>query len=163
WLVAFFGIQRYGATVAPLNLEVNAKNLGQMLRDLAPRLVVRARELPAEGEALVGASGGEAGPPADLRAKPGRSPTPPTAPRRGGRREDVGVVEYASGTRAIRRGVCISHRAAFYMGRSLVERLGIGEHDRLLEYRSLSWASAQCLSLWPSIQAGATLVLAPRF
>jgi acyl-coenzyme A synthetase/AMP-(fatty) acid ligase len=49
------------------------------------------------------------------------------------------------------------------MGRSLVERLAIGPRDRLLEYRSLAWASPQCLSLGPSLQAGARLVLTPRF
>jgi acyl-coenzyme A synthetase/AMP-(fatty) acid ligase len=77
--------------------------------------------------------------------------------------DDIAVVNYTSGTTATPKGVCISHRAAFYMGRSLVERLDIQERDRLLEYRSLGWASPQCLSLWPSLQAGATLVLAPRF
>jgi acyl-CoA synthetase (AMP-forming)/AMP-acid ligase II len=159
WIVAFFGLQRYGATVAPLNLEVHAKNLGQMLRDLAPRLVVCPRLLPDEAQALVRASGAETLALDDLLA-------PASAAARVepvGSAEDIAVVDYTSGTTATPKGVCISHRAAFYMGRSLLERLDIQERDRLLEYRALGWASPQCLSLWPSIQAGATLVLAPRF
>ena len=162
WVVAFVGVQRYGATVAPLHVEVNANNLGQMLRDLAPRLVLCQRTLPEELEALVRASGVETFPLDDLWATLARSPGAP-GPRPVGSPEDIAVVDYTSGTTATPKGVCISHRAAFYMGRSLVERLGIGEDDRLLEYRALGWASPQCLSLWPSLQAGATLVLAPRF
>jgi acyl-CoA synthetase (AMP-forming)/AMP-acid ligase II len=162
WVVAFVGVQRYGATVAPLNVEVNAKNLGQMLKDLAPRLVLCQHTLPEEVLALARESGAELLALDDLRATLARAPAAPDT-RRVGSPEDVAVVDYTSGTTATPKGVCISHRAAFYMGRSLVERLGIREHDRLLEYRSLSWASPQCLSLWPSLQAGATLVLAPRF
>jgi acyl-CoA synthetase (AMP-forming)/AMP-acid ligase II len=159
WIVAFFGLQRHGATVAPLNLEVHAKNLGQMLRDLAPRLLVCPRTLPEEVQALVRASGAETLALDDLLA-----PAPPAARvETVGSPEDIAVVDYTSGTTATPKGVCISRRAAFYMGRSLVERLDIQERDRLLEYRSLGWASPQCLSLWPSLQAGATLVLAPRF
>jgi acyl-CoA synthetase (AMP-forming)/AMP-acid ligase II len=162
WVVAFFGVQRYGATVAPLNVEVNAKSLGPMLRDLAPRLVLWQRTLPEAAQALVRASGAETLALDDLGDVLARSPEAAGVPPVGSP-EDIAVVDYTSGTTATPKGVCISHRAAFYMGRSLVERLGIGADDRLLEYRSLSWASPQCLSLWPSLQAGATLVLAPRF
>ncbi|MBI4013425.1 MAG: AMP-binding protein [Candidatus Rokubacteria bacterium] len=161
WLIAFFGVQRYGATVAPLNVEVHANNLGRMLRDVAPRLVFWQKTLPEEVRALVRASGAEALTFDEifdaLPRYPGRGE------RRVGDPEDIAIVDYTSGTTASPKGVCISHRAAFYMGRSLVERLGIRPRDRLLEYRSLAWASPQCLSLGPSLQAGARLVLAPRF
>jgi acyl-CoA synthetase (AMP-forming)/AMP-acid ligase II len=162
WVVAFFGVQRGGATVAPLNVEVNAKNLWQMLRDVAPRLVLCQRSLPADGQAVLRATGADTLVLDELFATLAlHSPT--SGSRRAASPEDIAVIDYTSGTTATPKGVGISHRAAFYMGRSLIERLGITERDRLLEYRALTWASPQCLSLWPSLQAGATLVLAPRF
>jgi acyl-coenzyme A synthetase/AMP-(fatty) acid ligase len=162
WVVAFVGIQRYGATAVPFNTEVHAASLARMLGDVAPRLVLQPRSLPEPVRALVAASGVEALDLDDLvptlRARP-----PCPAPPRVGTPEDVAIIDYTSGTTASPKGVSISHRAAFYMGRSLVERLEIGPGDRVLEYRSLAWASPQCLSLFPTLQAGARLILAPRF
>jgi acyl-CoA synthetase (AMP-forming)/AMP-acid ligase II len=162
WVTAFFGVQRHGATVVPFNTEVNAGSLGPMLRDVAPRLVFRPRSLPDEARALVRACGAESVELDDLLPVLRDRPRPRGAPRVG-TPEDIAVIDYTSGTTASPKGVCISHRAAFYMGRSLVERLDIRPRDRMLEYRSLAWASPQCLSLFPSLQAGARLVLAPRF
>jgi acyl-coenzyme A synthetase/AMP-(fatty) acid ligase len=161
-VVLFLGVQRYGATVNPLNVEVNAKNVAQMLRDVGPRLVLWHPAIPAElrGPAETAAAG--ALPFDRLFGALQRYPASP-APRVGATPGDVAVIDFTSGTTATPKGVCISHEAAFYMGRSLVERLGISAADRILEYRALSWASPQCLSLGPTIQTGATLVLAPRF
>ncbi len=161
-VVCFFGVQRYGATLNPVNVEVNAKNVGQMLHDVEPRLVLWQRGIPDELQALVRESGAEALALDELWPRLARYPATP-CPRRVGSPRDIGLLDYTSGTTATPRGVCISHAAYFYMARSLVERLEITAADRLLEYRTLSWASPQCLSLGPSLQAGATLVLAPRF
>jgi acyl-CoA synthetase (AMP-forming)/AMP-acid ligase II len=167
WVIVFFGVQRYGATVVPLDVEVNAKNLGSMLRDVAPRLVFAQRSLPEDARALVRASGAETFVLDDLFHTlldfHGSHVHGPRVGRRVGSPENVAIIDYTSGTTATPKGVCISHRAAFYMARSLVERLGVRPKDRLLEYRSLAWASPQCLSLGPSLQAGARLVLAPGF
>ncbi|HEV8672562.1 MAG TPA: AMP-binding protein [Methylomirabilota bacterium] len=161
-VVLFFGIQRYGATVNPLNVEVHAKNVAQMLRDVSPRLVFWQRGIPPELAAVARDSGAEVLAFDELFAALDRYPSR-RPERRTGRPDDIGILDYTSGTTATPKGVCISHAAAFYMGRSLVERLGITEADRILEYRALSWASPQCLALGPTIQTGATLVLAPRF
>jgi acyl-coenzyme A synthetase/AMP-(fatty) acid ligase len=82
--------------------------------------------------------------------------------RRVGSPRDTAIIDYTSGTTARPKGVCISHEAYFYMARSPAERLGLGPGDRLLEYRALSWASAQVVSLGPTLQTGTTLVLARK-
>ncbi len=161
-LLLLLGVQRYGATVNPLNVEVHAKNVARMLHDVAPRLVLWNPALPDELAARARAAGATAIAFDALFAELGQYPAS-AGPRTGAGPRDVAILDYTSGTTATPRGVCISHEASFYMGRSLVERLNIGEPDRLLEYRALSWASPQCLSLGPTIQTGATLVLAPRF
>jgi acyl-coenzyme A synthetase/AMP-(fatty) acid ligase len=161
-VVCLLGIQRYGATANPLNVEVNAKNVEQMLRDVGPRLVLWAPGLPDELRALARRAGAEALAFDELVRALERYPAVPCERRVGGP-DTIGLIDYTSGTTATPRGVLISHAASFYMARSLIERLGMTGGDRLLEYRALSWASSQCLSLGPSVQAGATLVLAPRF
>jgi acyl-coenzyme A synthetase/AMP-(fatty) acid ligase len=148
--------------VNPINVEVHARNAGRMLHDVEPRLVLWQQGAAAELPALVRQSGAEALAFDELFAALPRYPDTP-CPRRVGTPGDVGILDFTSGTTATPKGVCISHAAAFYMGRSLVERLRITGADRLLESRALSWASPQCLSLGPTLQAGAALVLAPRF
>jgi acyl-coenzyme A synthetase/AMP-(fatty) acid ligase len=161
-VVCLLGIQRYGATANPINVDVNAKNAGQMLHDAGPRLVFWQPGLPDELLALARGAGAEALPFDALIGALERLPAT-RGERRVGGPDAIGLLDYTSGTTATPRGVCISHAAWFYMARSLIERLGITGADRLLEYRALSWASSQCLSLGPSLQAGATLVVAPRF
>src|SRR5262249_40227388 len=154
--VLFFGIQRYGAAVNPLDVEVHAKNLAQMLQDVAPRLVLWNPALPAELRDAAGAAGADALPFDHLFAALERCPAS-SPPRLAGEPGDIAVIDYTSGTTAAPKGVCISRAAAFYMGRSLVERFGITEADRILECRALAWPSPQCLSLGPTIQTGAAL------
>lgn len=45
----------------------------------------------------------------------------------------------------------------------MVERLGLTETERMLEYRAMSWASPQVISLGPTLQTGASLVFARKF
>jgi acyl-coenzyme A synthetase/AMP-(fatty) acid ligase len=171
-VVLFFGIQRYGAAVNPINVEVNAKNVRQILRDVEPRLTLWSRRIPPELGALARAmpaalafeetAGATSPSPDDLFAVLGRYPGSPGAWRVGGSR-DIAIIDYTSGTTAAPKGVCISHEAYFYMCRAMVERLRLTEADRILECRALSWASPQVLSLGPTLQTGARLVLAPRF
>jgi acyl-coenzyme A synthetase/AMP-(fatty) acid ligase len=161
-VLCLLGVPRYGAVVAPLNVEVHARNVARMLHDLEPRLVLYHPAIPDELRRLARAAGDAAVPLDALWADLDGYPATP-GPRTGAGPPDIAIVDYTSGTTATPKGVCISHEAWFYMGRSLVERLGISEADRILEYRALSWASPQCLSLNPSVQSGATLVLAQHF
>lgn len=171
-VILLFSVQRYGATVNPINVEVNAKNVGQILHDVEPRLVLWSRRVPEELQALVRAGGYDAIPFGDLAA--GAAPpddlfrilagfsTSPCDRQVGGPR-DIGLIDYTSGTTAKPKGVCVSHEAYFYMCRATVERLGLTEAERMLEYRAMSWESPQVLSLGPTLQTGAGLVIAPEF
>jgi len=76
---------------------------------------------------------------------------------------DAGVLDYTSATTATAKGVVITHEAFYYGCNSPAQRFDLSESDRVLEYRSLAWASPQLLSLGGTLQAGATLVLGRRF
>lgn len=162
-VVLFLGIQRYGATVNPVNADVALRNLGQILGDVEPRLILWDRALPETVGRIVGEAGAEALPFGDdLREALAPFPASPCGPR-DGRSRDIAIIDYTSGTTATPKGVGISREAFFYMSDSSADRLGLDPADRMLECRAMSWASPQVISIGPTLQAGARLVLAPKF
>jgi acyl-coenzyme A synthetase/AMP-(fatty) acid ligase len=172
FVVLFFGVQRYGASINPINAEVNAKNVTQILHDVEPRLVVVDGGVDDDVKAAAMAAGCEAIPCGDpafaddwsrVVARYSSSPLSSTARARGGGPHDIAIINYTSGTTATPKGVCISHEAWFYMCCSTIERFRLTEADRLLEYRAFSWESAQLVTLGPALYAGAMLAFAPRF
>jgi acyl-coenzyme A synthetase/AMP-(fatty) acid ligase len=163
FVVLFFGIQRYGAAVNPINVEINAKNVAQILLDVRPRLVFVSHALAVELGDVVGASSADVIPfdPDDLDdLLAGVSTAPLATTAKPGR---FGIIDYTSGSTARPKGVCITHDAFFYQCDSVRRRFGIEDGERVLEYRSLAWASPQLLSLGAALHSGAHLVLARRF
>ena len=170
FLVLFLGVQRYGATANPLNVEVHIRNLGGILSDVGPRLVLWSRSVAAEVRTHVEAAGAQAFPfGALLDGSPGDdlgallAALPATSERRVAGPRDIGVLDYTSGTTSSPKGVLLSHAAFFYGSASPAERFGVTAGERVLECRSLAWASPQLLSIGGPLQTGATLVLARKF
>ena len=163
FVVLFLGIQRYGAAVNPINVEVNAKNVAQILTDVRPRLVFASRALTAELADVVTANGVDtmAFDPDDPDTMLAGVPATPLARAHAPGR--FAVIDYTSGSTARPKGVCIGHAAFFYQCDSVRRRFGIEAGERVLEYRSLAWASPQLLSLGAALHSGAELVLARRF
>lgn len=171
FLVLFLGVQRYGATANPLNVEVNVRNLGAILADVRPRLVLWSRSVAPGVRAEVGATGAEAvafgdfldgRPGDDLGALLAALPAGPSERRVGGPRS-IGVLDYTSGTTSSPKGVLLTHEAFFYGSASPAERFGVAAGERVLECRSLAWASPQLLSIGGPLQTAATVVLARKF
>lgn len=171
-LIIFFGVLRYGAALNAINLEIREKNVQQILRDVQPKLVLWSRDLerdPRELGAAVlarwmsfGTWDAKGRPEGDLFALLEAFPDSPL-PGAGARKDDLAFVNYTSGTTDRPKGVLCTHDAYFCMNESTIERLEITESDRILDYRHFSWSSPQILSIGPSIQTGATLVLARKF
>ncbi len=164
FVTLFLGIQRAGAAANPINIEVNAKNAGQILGDVAPRLVFRHQTVPAELAAAAADTGVETLVFDDEDLFDLLAPYP-AAPLDGPhhRPADIAVIDYTSGTTARPKGVCISGSAFAVMGRAPAARFDFTPRDRVLEYRSLAWASPQLLGLAATLHAGATLILARKF
>jgi long-chain acyl-CoA synthetase len=169
-LVAFWGALRAGVIVNPINVEIRERHVSQILHDVAPKLVFWSRELPRDPGALwtgattwipFGPRSAANAPADDLFVRLRRAPDAAVAT--GPERRDWSVISYTSGTTDTPKGAIWTHEAYYAMSESSVDRLEITDTDTILDYRHFSWSSPEILSIGPSVQTGATLVLARRF
>ncbi|MEC5404609.1 class I adenylate-forming enzyme family protein [Paraburkholderia sp. MPAMCS5] len=76
---------------------------------------------------------------------------------------DIASMCCTSGTTGIPKIVVYDHACYWLNGLDSIELLGSSADDRMLEYRSFDWYSAQILSFIPFLQLGSTLCVARRF
>ena len=77
--------------------------------------------------------------------------------------EDRSVISFTSGTSAHPKGVLHCFSNYYAIAQHQLERWSLTPDDRILEFRSFSWASAHMLSMNPVLLTGATLLYAERF
>jgi len=94
-----------------------------------------------------------------LADAPGETGALPTGAAGG----DIAAICATSGTTGEPKLVVQDHLGYWLNGQAIVKNLGLSVDDRMLEYRSFDWSSAQILSLMPFLQTGLTLHIAPRF
>jgi acyl-CoA synthetase (AMP-forming)/AMP-acid ligase II len=169
-LLLWLGIWRVGGVVCPLDLSFIKPAVAQaVLGIVKPTLVLvphGAGALPFEdAHASLVHYGAWRGPDADglLRLAPDRDGAPLPAATNPGF-DDVASICCTSGTSSgMPKLVVYDHACYWYNGLDTIATLGLGPGDRVLEYRSFDWYSAQILSLVPFLQTGLTLCIAPRF
>jgi long-chain acyl-CoA synthetase len=93
----------------------------------------------------------------DPRAGPGDAGLPAT-----GERDDA-VIFFTSGTSEKPKGVVLSYREQVGNIEPMADGFGISGADRIYDYRSFNWASAQLLGVLAPLARGATLVMARKF
>jgi acyl-coenzyme A synthetase/AMP-(fatty) acid ligase len=166
-LICYFGVMAYGATICTVHVEMNLNQLdnifarltpvlvlcqdGLQLDDLiatvsAPRLRLGHWDSPAAGTFF-----GEAArcAPSDARTDAGP--------------DDDAVILFTSGTSAKPKGVVLSYREHLSNIDPTADGFGINADDRLYDFRSFNWASAQLLGALVPVNRGATLVMANKF
>jgi long-chain acyl-CoA synthetase len=156
-LALYLGTMAAGATICTIHVEMNVGHFRDILPSLAPRLVVYEPGLGLDAPVR------EAGAPclaledffAALSATPDETP-PAALPT------DDGVIFFTSGTTAHPKGVVLSYREMLGNGAAAADAFGFTEADRLYDYRSYNWASAQLLAL-ATLSKGATLLMRRRF
>ena len=175
--VLYYAIQRYGAAFCTINVEVNAGHVREMLDRMQPDLVLWHEDIDAGALGLgehsdwvrFGAcdpGGGHAADGGLFEALNGYAdsdgPDDP-APEADAGPDDLCVLSFTSGTSAAPKGVMHRFGNYFWIADQTIDMWKLTDVDRMLEFRSLSWASSHMLCLVPALRTGATILLAERF
>ncbi len=167
-LAAYFATLAYGATICTVNVEMNKAHFEHILDSVDARLVLYEAGLGLERH--VGRGAGDWQPLGDWRPEGGDGffaevaaartweATSPVATR-----DDVASVFYTSGTESTPKGVVGSYAHLYDNVEPLADAFGIRGDDRVLDYRSFNWVSAQVLSALAPLSRGATLLMARWF
>ncbi len=161
-VACYVGVMAYGATVCTVHVEMNRPHLAHILAQLRARLVVHddsvgADELGSSAPCVRIGNNAHgtffAAPPRDdadafLAATTAR---------------DDGVIFFTSGTGARPKGVVLSYREQLGNIEPMTDGFGITAADRVYDFRSFNWASAQLLGVLAPLARGATLVMAKKF
>jgi long-chain acyl-CoA synthetase len=164
--IATFAAHAAGAQVVPLNPLYTARELGAILEDAAPRIIVYDDALAATVEPLVGPSGaatairvgGATG--RRLHALRGRATLPEPLPLAA----DLATLQYTGGTTGRSKGVNLTHRT---IATNIAQRDAIvpagRDGERILCVMPLFHIYAVAMCLHNAANCGGTLVILPRF
>lgn len=167
-LAVYLGVMAYGATICTIHVEANAAHLEEILTSLRPRLVLYgeglATVLPSgmattkwmalgTWQAEGGAGFFEALPPAP-GAEPDASDAGPS---------DDACIYFTSGTNTDPKGVVLDFKQLLDNTVPTAQAMGMTAEDRILEFRSYNWASAQQLSVLAPLAVGASVIMAGKF
>jgi len=166
-LLCYFGVMAYGATICTVHVEINRSQLDDIFARLRPKLVLvqdglqlddLLARIPAPRMRLglwdrpeAGTFYGEV-----ARAAPSDALTA-AGP------DDDAVILFTSGTSARPKGVVLNYREHLSNIGPTADGFGITAEDRVYDFRSFNWASAQLLGALVPVNRGATLVMAHKF
>ncbi len=172
-MIIWMGIWRLGAVVCPLNVEINAAHITELLQSIEPKLTLWHTNL--DGDALTNGVGGDVmrfdrwvdegsmeSDRSEFFAAVAATDKQIAVETENGP-DDISCIFCTSGTTSRPKCVVYDHMAYWLNGLNTIDFLGLTAEDRTLEYRSFGWNSAQVLSLMPWIETGLSMYMAPRF
>jgi acyl-CoA synthetase (AMP-forming)/AMP-acid ligase II len=166
-LLCYFGVMAYGATICTVHVEMNRNQLDNIFERLQPKLVLYQDGLALDDLlATVSAPRMRLGhwdaPAADTFFATVAACAPGDA-EAAGQPDDDAVILFTSGTSARPKGVVLDYREHLSNIEPSAGGFGITTHDRIYDFRSFNWASAQLLGALVPVSRGATLVMAEKF
>lgn len=167
-LVCYIGVMAFGATICTVHVEMNRGHLGQILTTLNPRLVVFDAGLGL-GEIAAKTSVprlplGSFDDAADVGFFKTIADSEPTDVNLAGTRpQDDACILFTSGTSARPKGVVLTFCELLANVEPTADGLGMTADDRIYDFRSFNWCSAQVLSALAPLSRGASLILGRKF
>src|SRR5262245_22979313 len=167
-LACYVGVIAYGATICTIHVEMNRLHLDTILPALSPRLIVyedglgldaRLRTVAAPRFAL---GRWDDAPNRDSFFAAVNRCEPGDAAAAANERHDA-VILFTSGTSARAKGVVLTFRELLANAAPTASGFGLNTRDRIYDFRSFNWCSAQTLSAVPPLHCGATLIIAQKF
>jgi acyl-coenzyme A synthetase/AMP-(fatty) acid ligase len=170
FMAIFLGVQRYGATIATANVEMNRSHIAEIIRVVDPKLILvqeglgfeSLRDSSAGQQWMVigdwNAQGGSTGFVGAIEKYSGEQELQEIS-----RPQDIAAIFYTSGTEAKPKGVAQSHLSVWANFDAARDSVEMSEDDRVLDCRSHTWLSAQIMSLGAPLFAGATVYIARKF
>ena len=156
YLELVLGAARLGAIAVPLNARLTPRELGGLLADAKPRLLVCAGEQlgPLRGDwAVLAESDYEAA----LARATGVEAIAPVLP------EDPVILMYTSGTTGTPKGALLPHRKTLFNARNAEIFFELTPEDRVLVVLPLFHSFGLKILALPTLYAGGRVVLEPRF
>jgi acyl-coenzyme A synthetase/AMP-(fatty) acid ligase len=168
-LVCYLGVMAYGATVCTIHVEMNRHHLDEVLPALNPRLVVFQADLGLDD--LVGHVAApclalgrhdDAARRDTFFGAVSRLEATDAFAETAGPGHDA-VILFTSGTSAKPKGVVLTYRELLANTAPTAAGFGMTADDRVYDFRSFNWCSAQTLSALPPLYCGASLIMAQKF
>ena len=166
-LICYFGVMAYGATICTVHVEMNRNQIDNIFARLKPKLVLHQDGLDLD-DLLASVSverlrlGTWGAPEAGTFYAEASRQSPSTACTAAGPDNDA-VILFTSGTSARPKGVVLNYRELLENIDPTADGFGITASDRIYDFRSFNWASAQLLGALVPVNRGATLVMAQKF
>jgi acyl-coenzyme A synthetase/AMP-(fatty) acid ligase len=166
-LACYFGVIAYGATICTVHVEMNRNQLDNILPALKAKLVLCEEGLGLDD--ILAAAGApclplgrwdDAGGDSFFAAVNRCESTDAGAAAAG---DDCAVILFTSGTSARPKGVALSFCELLSNAGPTADGFGMTAQDRIYDFRSFNWCSAQTLSAVPPLERGATLILGRKF
>jgi acyl-coenzyme A synthetase/AMP-(fatty) acid ligase len=166
-LACYFGVMAYGATICTVHVEMNRNQLGNIFARLKPKLVLYQEgleldDLLAQQKAPSLKLGVWEQPEAETFFAAVTRCVPSDA-HVAARQTDDAVILFTSGTSERPKGVILSFRELLSNAKPTADSFAMTSEDRIYDFRSFNWCSAQTLSALPPLYCGATLILGSRF
>ena len=150
-LACYLGVMAYGATICTIHVEMNRGHLAQILPTLNPRLAVFDAGLDI-GDVLAKTSApclplwlfNDTAAAGFYQSVAECEPTDITLAST--RPQDDACILFTSGTSARPKGVVLTFRELLANVEPTADGLGLTADDRIYDFRSFNWCSAQVLS-----------------
>ncbi|MBT4589920.1 MAG: acyl--CoA ligase [Rhodospirillaceae bacterium] len=166
-LLVYIGVMAYGATVCTIHVEMNALYIDEIISSVKPKVILfeeaagldlssinDIEKLPlgqfdkANESTFYGTLSNFDGEHAGLAVNSA---------------DDIASIFYTSGTSSKPKGVMYSFGDLTQNAEEVAQGFDLSQDDRMLDFRSFNWMSAQVLSALGILSVGATLLLARKF